>query len=148
MDFHPAAGWQIRPFRPGPDRAGCERVFQACVGEFSWLDTAQSLPAGWSSPGCGLAIHVAEVRQAGLVGFIMFNSETGYVSYLLVERDWRLCGIGRGFLAGARGMTSRALSLDVDRQNGRARAAYEALGFQPVATRTAAGREQIRMRAA
>lgn len=145
MDHHRAAGWHLRRFGAIPDRAGCERVFAACVSEFGWMRGPQSLPPGWWREGTGLAIRVAEVREAGIVGFMMLNPQSGYVSYLLVERDWRLCGIGRGLLKAAGQVAGGPLSLDVDRENRFARAAYGALGFREVAAREQGGRHQIRV---
>jgi GNAT superfamily N-acetyltransferase len=59
-----------------------------------------------------------------------------YIDHLFVATDWRFCGVARGLLEVARQSASGALSLDVDTENMGARRAYEALGWQVVASTT------------
>lgn len=142
---HPAAGWRISRFH-ARDRAGCIAIFSACVSEFHWLDGHQPPPRAFERSAAGLVTYVARVAQAGPVGFVTLMQASGYVSYLLTDPDWRLCGIGRGLLQVARAAASRPLDLDVDAQNHHARQAYRALGFAEVARGEADGRELVRLR--
>ena len=141
---HPAAGWRIRAYEDR-DRANCRAVFDACVVEFEWLTRGQPAPQKFRSGSSGLRTLVAEVEPAGAVGFIMFSLPAGYVHYLLVDPDWRLCGIGRGLLDVARETAGGPLYLDTDAENTRARAAYQAFGFTETSTRPAEGRSLVRL---
>lgn len=141
---HPAAGWRIRAYE-SRDRAACRSVFQTCVEEFEWLNRGQPAPERFARPSSGLRTYVAEVDPAGPVGFIMFSLPAGYVHYLLVEPDWRFCGIGRALLQVARKAAGGPLYLDTDVENVRARAAYRAFGFSESGTRTDEGRRLVRL---
>lgn len=90
-------------------------------------------------------VFVAEVRQAGVIGFVSLEGLSTYVPHLFVDRDWRYCGIGRGLLDVAREKVGGPLKLDVDRQNERAIAAYQAMGWRVAAPAGARRGHQIRL---
>ena len=146
MITHPAAGWRIREYK-AQDRFDCEDVFADCVSQFTWLAEPQAAPSEWVDTRRYINTWVAEVGEAEteVVGFLMLSARTAYVNYLLVELDWRFCGIGQGLLDVARDFTGVPLTLDVDEENIRAIDAYRALGFAPVSSRTNGGRRQIRL---
>lgn len=146
MITHPAAGWRIREYQ-SQDRYDCEDVFAECVSQFTWLAEPQAAPSQWVDTQRYLSTWVAEVgeTETEVVGFLMLSARTAYVNYLLVELDWRFCGIGQGLLDVARDFTGVPLTLDVDEENIRAIEAYRALGFAPVSTRAVGGRRQIRL---
>lgn len=56
----------------------------------------------------------------------------GYIPYLFIDMDWRLCGIGTSLLALARRTSGKPLMLDCDAGNKAALAAYEAMGWHVV----------------
>lgn len=147
MLFHPGAGWHIRPFEPD-DALECDRVFDTCQREFSWLVRRSAVPRSYNPLGGRWATFVAEVEPVGVIGFIMVDCRSAYVSYILVDPDWRLCGVGRGLLDVARNITGRPLCLDVDAENVRARAAYGAFGFNEMARWKSEGRQLVRLRGA
>jgi len=69
-----------------------------------------------------------------------------YIDHLFVDRDWRFCGVARGLLEVARQQATGPLSLDVDAENMGARRAYEALGWQVVASTSSTGKaRQMRL---
>ena len=146
MISHPAAGWRIRAFEE-KDRNGCEAVFADCVSEFTWLSSPPAPPTAWSDARRKLVTWVCEVgeEQPEIVGFLMLSGRTAYISYLLVDIDWRLCGIGQGLIDTARDHAGVPLSLDVDQENTRAIAAYRSLGFAPLRTQKDNGRTLIRL---
>ncbi len=89
---------------------------------------------------------VAEEPDAGIIGFLTLQMAQGYVDHMFVDRDWRFCGVARGLLEVARVHVNGTLSLDVDTENLGARRAYEALGWQVVASTTANGKaRQMRL---
>lgn len=146
MISHPAAGWRIRAYEDG-DRTGCDAVFSDCASEFTWLAEPQSPPAVWYDARRKLVTWVAEVGedQPEIVGFLMLSGRTAYVNYLLVDIDWRLCGIGQGLIDVARDHAGVPLGLDVDEENVRAIAAYRALGFAPLRKQQDGGRSLLRL---
>lgn len=144
MISHPAAGWRIRAYEDR-DRADCEEVFHGCVAQFSWMNDPQAVPDAWVDTRRKVQTWVAEVGDNDVVGFIMLSGRTAYVNYLLVETDWRFCGVGQGLLDTARDHAGVPLSLDVDEENTRAIAAYRALGFAPAGRSEHNGRSQIRL---
>lgn len=77
---------------------------------------------------------VAEEPDAGVIGFLTVQLPQDYIDHLFVDPDWRFCGVARGLLEVARQSASGALSLDVDTENMGARRAYEALGWEVVAS--------------
>ncbi|MEM1150122.1 MAG: GNAT family N-acetyltransferase [Pseudomonadota bacterium] len=147
MITHPAAGWRLRPFKEA-DTADCEYIFGACVSQFTWLPAPQIAPQSWVDTRRKVTTWVAEVGDpddAEVVGFLMLSGRTAYVNYLLVDLDWRFCGIGQGLLDLARDHAGVPLTLDVDEENTRALAAYRALGFAPLRTEKAEGRTLVRL---
>ena len=88
---------------------------------------------------------IAEEDQAGVIGFLILEPKTPYVSHLFVDPDWRFCGVGAGLLEVARDLVRQPLQLDVDRQNIHAQAAYEAMGWTIVAPAGGRSGDQIRM---
>lgn len=144
MISHTVAGWRIRAF-DDLDRADCEEVFYGCVAEFTWMKEPQAAPDDWIDTRRKVQTWVAEVGEDEVVGFIMLSGRTAYVNYLLVEMDWRFCGIGQGLLDTARDYAGVPLTLDVDEENQRAIAAYRALGFAPAGRSVHRGRTQIRL---
>ncbi|MEM9670555.1 MAG: GNAT family N-acetyltransferase [Pseudomonadota bacterium] len=129
---HPNAGWGIRLFK-STDSGGVRRVFDRCLREFPWRGSITEEWRNLKRTLKGSDIFVSEEPQAGIVGFMVINLSTGYISHVFVEMDWRFCGIGRGFLDIARDMTGKPLTLDVDEANTAAVDAYEALGWHVVA---------------
>lgn len=147
MITHPAAGWRLRPYSEA-DRAACEDIFADCVSQFTWLPAPQAAPQSWVDTRRKVTTWVAEVGDPDdpeVVGFLMLSGRTAYVNYLLVDLDWRFCGIGQGLLDLARDHAGVPLTLDVDEENERALAAYRALGFAPVRTETVDGRTLVRL---
>ncbi|MEM9738751.1 MAG: GNAT family N-acetyltransferase [Pseudomonadota bacterium] len=147
MITHAAAGWRLRPYSED-DRHACEAVFTDCVSQFTWLPAPQTAPQSWVDTRRKVTTWVAEVGDPGvpeIVGFLMLSGRTAYVNYLLVDLDWRFCGIGQGLLDLARDHAGVPLTLDVDQENVRAIDAYRALGFAPIKTEAADGRTLIRL---
>lgn len=144
MYVHPGAVWHIREFERR-DYRPCYQLFRDCLKEFPWRGPAapylrqlfNSLPTARA--------WVAEEPQAGVVGFMTMRPQSGYVDHLFVDRDWRLCGVGRGLLQVGREEMDQPLLLDVDAQNLAARKAYEALGWRVMARTGDDNREQIRL---
>ncbi|WP_291199771.1 GNAT family N-acetyltransferase [Hyphomonas sp.] len=92
------------------------------------------------------AAWVAEEPDAGIVGFLTLQPLQDYIDHLFVDTDWRFCGVARGLLEVARQGATGALSLDVDTENMGARRAYEALGWQVVASTGSTGKaRQMRL---
>ena len=131
MYTHTGAGWHIRDFERR-DYRPCYQLFRDCLREFPWRGPAapylrqlfNSLPTARA--------WVAEEPQAGVVGFIIFDEYTGYVSHLFVEQDWRFCGVGSGLLDAVQGIARNPLHLDVDEQNYNALQMYQRLGWTEV----------------
>lgn len=90
-------------------------------------------------------VFVAEEARAGVVGFVSLEGLSAYVPHLFVDADWRYCGIGRGLLEVARDQVGQPLKLDVDRENVRALAAYQAMGWRVAATAGQRPGDQIRL---
>lgn len=145
MYKHAGAGWSIRPFEAA-DAGVCLSIFRDCLSDMPWrvrnraqymiLRRALSAQNAW----------VAEEPDAGIVGFLTLQPPQDYVDHLFVDPDWRFCGVARGLLEVARQNASGALSLDVDSENMGARRAYEALGWQVVASTGATGKaRQMRL---
>lgn len=94
----------------------------------------------------GQPAWVAEEPNAGIIGFLTLQVPADYIDHLFVDEDWRFCGVARGLLEVARREAEGPLSLDVDTENLTARRAYEALGWQVVASTGSAGRaRQMRL---
>lgn len=145
MYKHPGAGWSIRPFEAA-DAGSCLSIFRDCLSDMPWrvrnraqymiLRRALTSQNAW----------VAEEPDAGIVGFLTLQPPQDYVDHLFVDPDWRFCGVARGLLEVARQGATGALSLDVDSENMGARRAYEALGWQVVASTGATGKaRQMRL---
>jgi len=102
-----------------------------------------ALSDGLYHPGDGTAVLVAEQQPRGVVGVILLesrrdyftNAPHGYVSILAVASEMEGQGVGRALLEAAehwardRGFSK--LTLAVFRDNRRAKAVYERLGWQP-----------------
>jgi len=145
MYRHAGAGWSIRPF-VATDAGACLAVFRDCLTDMPWrarnrgqyliLRRALTPPNAW----------VAAEPEAGVIGFLTIQRVQDYIDHLFVDPDWRFCGVARGLLEVARQSATGALSLDVDEENIGARRAYEALGWQVVASTTAASKaRQMRL---
>lgn len=143
---HPNAGWVIRPLIRG-DVSGALSVFEACLAEFPWRSSFESERAHLFQSAVNSDVLIASEPQAGVVGFMVADLSTGYISHLFVDIDWRLCGIGTAFLDLAREASGKQLVLDVDEENAAGRAAYEALGWRVTegARKTNRGYKQVRM---
>ncbi|MFN7055735.1 N-acetyltransferase family protein [Hyphomonas sp.] len=123
----------IRPLETA-DIPSCRDIFTDCLQDMPWraahrgqhltLRRALEGQPGW----------VAEEQNAGIIGFLTLQVPADYVDHLFVAEDWRLCGVARGLLEVARREAEGPLSLDVDTDNITARRAYEALGWQVVAS--------------
>lgn len=124
---HASAGWEIRP-HSRDDQSGIEAVFLKCLEEFPWRDRKAELEALCYTRKYSTVL-VATEPDAGIIGFIILQSDKAYVSHLFIDLDWRFCGIGRGLLSVARTLSHSALQLDVDERNKGAIAAYSALGW-------------------
>lgn len=145
MYIHFGAGWSIRPLEAA-DIAGCRDIFTDCLLTMPWrgshrgqhlaLRRALESQPGW----------IAEEPNAGIIGFLTLQPPADYVDHLFVDEDWRLCAVARGLLKVARQEAHGPLSLDVDTENLVARRAYEALGWQVVASTGGVGRaRQMRL---
>ena len=125
---HNAAGWTIRPSGPR-DHRGIARVFLGCLEEFPWRDSPRRELMGMENALLSGECFVATEPKAGVVGFIIFDEITRYVSHLFVDDDWRFCGVGSGLLEATRDALEKPLFLDVDELNSNAIRAYERLGW-------------------
>ncbi|MBI1401382.1 MAG: GNAT family N-acetyltransferase [Hyphomonas sp.] len=145
MYKHAGAGWNIRPFETA-DAGPCLSIFRDCLKDMPWrtrnrgqyiiLRRALDPQSAW----------VAEEPDAGIVGFLSLQMPQDYIDHLFVDRDWRFCGVARGLLEVARQQATGPLSLDVDAENMGARRAYEALGWQVVASTSTTGKaRQMRL---
>lgn len=145
MYKHAGAGWSIRPFTAA-DAGACLSIFRECLADMPWrvrnrgqymvLRRALSPQTAW----------VAEEPDAGIVGFLTLQQPHDYIDHLFVALDWRFCGVARGLLQVAREAAAGTLSLDVDAENMGARRAYEALGWQVVASTRSTGKaRQMRL---
>lgn len=145
MYKHAGAGWSIRPFAPA-DAGPCLTIFRECLADMPWrvrnrgqymiLRRALGPQNAW----------VAEEPDAGVIGFLTLQTPQDYIDHLFIDPDWRFCGVARGLLEVARQSATGPLSLDVDEDNLGARRAYEALGWQVVASTSATGRaRQMRL---
>ena len=143
---HPNAGWIIRPLVQG-DVSGALEVFEACLAEFPWRPSFNNERAHLFQAAVNSDVLIAAEDNAGVVGFMVADLSTGYISHLFVHLDWRLCGIGTAFLDLAREASGKQLVLDVDEENAAGRAAYEALGWRvtEAARMTGRGYRQVRM---
>lgn len=137
----------MRPYTEA-DKARCQAIFDDCVSEFTWLNTPKPAPRIWADDRQKVTTWVADVEAGDsdrVIGFLMMSGRNAYVNYLLVERDWRLCGVGQGLVDVARDAAGVPLSLDVDEENTRALSAYRAMGFAPLRTERAEGRRLVRL---
>jgi GNAT superfamily N-acetyltransferase len=145
MYKHAGAGWSIRPFGAA-DGGACLAIFRDCLtgmpwrvrnrGQYMILRRALGPQNAW----------VAEEPEAGIIGFLSLQLPQDYIDHLFVDPDWRFCGVARGLLEVARQGAAGTLSLDVDAENLGARRAYEALGWQEVASTGSAGKaRQMRL---
>ncbi len=145
MLSHSAAGWTIRP-HTRDDAPEIERVFRGCLAEFPWRRTRE--PQEIERLHYLLrtsTVLVAEEADAGIVGFVILQAESAYISHLFVDMDWRFCGIGTGLLQVSRSIACNRLRLDVDVNNHEAQAAYERLGWQETVDQGRPGVGQLRM---
>lgn len=141
---HRSAGWEIRP-HTRDDRAGIKRVYDICMHHYPWQfspdQSAESLEYALSYTSALVAI----VPGAGVVGFMILNSETGFVSHLFVEPDWRFCGIGSGLLEVGKVLTARPLQQQLDVRNRIGRAACAAMGWTEMVSEGGSPGWQIRL---
>lgn len=143
---HPSAGWIIRALERR-DIPGALGVFEECLTEFPWRSSFIAERTQLFQAALNSDVLIASEEKAGVVGFMVADLSTGYISHLFVDFDWRLCGIGTAFLDLAREASGRQLTLDVDEENHSGRAAYEALGWRVTETArmTRRGYRQVRM---
>lgn len=130
---HLCAGWEIRP-HARHDRAGIQQVYASCLKEFPWPFARHTEPEGLEYVLSYTTTLVATEPSAGIVGFMILNTETGYLSHLFVDPDWRFCGIGSGLMDVGRVLCSTPLIMELDLRNAHARAACAAAGWQEMAT--------------
>lgn len=141
MYTHAGAGWSIRPFHPD-DMSGCMHIFTHCVTEMPWRQNRRGQHIILRRALGPQNAFVAEEPDAGIVGFLTLQLPQDYIDHLFVHPEWRFCGVARGLLEVARQHASGALSLDVDAENVGARRAYEALGWQVVASTGVSGKSR------
>ena len=125
---HTSAGWEIRPHNRD-DQSGIEAVFLRCLAEFPWRRNRETELEALLYARKYSTVLVATEPDAGIIGFIILQSDKAYVSHLFIDQDWRFCGIARGLLSVARTLSQGPLQLDVDERNKGAIAAYAALGW-------------------
>lgn len=133
MYRHAGAGWSIRPFTAA-DAGACLAIFRDCLTDMPWRIRNRGQYMILRRSLTPLNAWVAEEPDAGVIGFLTVQLPQDYVDHLFVDRDWRFCGVARGLLEVARQGATGALSLDVDAENLGARRAYEALGWEVVAS--------------
>jgi ribosomal protein S18 acetylase RimI-like enzyme len=142
---HKGAGWTIRNWEPDDSQA-IMNLFTDCLKDFPWRGDPLTYQRQLMLDAVRCPVFVAVEPKAGLIGFMIVDLSAGYISHLFVDRNWRLCGIGRDMLALAKRNGRAQLKLDVDVQNKAARAAYEKLGWQVlVDAKPPRGDQQIRM---
>lgn len=146
LDEHESAGWRIRRFERR-DGVACREVYLACVEAFTWLSKVPTPPVRFEFED-QRRTWIAEVPGHGVVGFLTLDDRRNYVDYLLVDPDWRLCGVGSGLLRVVREAAAVPLTLSVDAENGRARAAYAAMGWTEIRSQQENGRNTILMQSA
>jgi len=135
----------IRPLEAA-DIPECRDIFTECLGTMPWRDRHRGQHLALRRALEGQSAWVAEEPNAGVIGFLTLQAPADYVDHLFVQEDWRLCGVARGLLEVARREAEGPLSLDVDTENLMARRAYEALGWQVVASTGGTGRaRQMRL---
>lgn len=141
---HPGAGWTIRRARSS-DRLDIEALFVRCLTSFPWRGPASQELIRMRRTILACEVFVAEEKGAGLVGFLTLETLNTYVPHLFVAPDWRFCGVGAGLLEVARDITAQPLRLDVDEQNTKAQAAYQAMGWTVVTPAGGRANDQIRL---
>lgn len=135
----------IRPLETA-DVSECRDIFTDCLSDMPWRGRQRGLHLALRRALETQPAWVAEEPNAGIIGFLTLQGPADYVDHLFVDPDWRFCGVARGLLEVARREASGPLSLDVDTENMSARRAYEALGWQVVASTVGAGRmRQMRL---
>ncbi len=135
----------IRPLETA-DIPECRDIFTDCLTDMPWRERHRGQHLALRRALETQPAWVAEEPNAGVIGFLTLQVPTDYVDHLFVDRDWRFCGVARGLLEVARIEATGALSLDVDSENMTARRAYEALGWQVVASTGGVGRaRQMRL---
>lgn len=123
----------IRPLETA-DIPQCRDIFTDCLSDMPWRDRHRGQHLALRRALESQPAWVAEEPNAGVIGFLTLQMPTDYVDHLFVDADWRFCGVARGLLEVARRDADGPLSLDVDTENVDARRAYEALGWQVVAS--------------
>lgn len=141
---HSGAGWTIRPAAP-IDHPGIAEVFLSCLSAFPWRGSPRRELSSMENALLSGECFVAYVPQAGVVGFVIYDTITAYISHLFVDDDWRFCGIGSTLLKLARDVVARPVRLDVDEQNEAALTVYRALGWTEVIETPGPSRGQRRM---
>jgi len=144
LTFHPSAGWTLRPAGPA-DFNGISQVFLTCLSEFPWRSAPRRELMQMENALLSGECFVVTEPRAGVVGFMIMDAVSGYISHLFVDADWRFCGIGSSLLQVARSVTSEPLKLDVDDQNTDALRAYQALGWTEVINAQKNARGQRRL---
>jgi GNAT superfamily N-acetyltransferase len=145
MYKHPGAGWSVRPYQAADSNA-CLAIFRQCLIDMPWRvrNRAQYMILR-RALGPDNAF-IAEEPEAGIIGFLTLQRPQDYIDHLFVDDDWRFCGVARGLLDVARQHSAGPLSLDVDAENLGARRAYEALGWQVVASTSGSSGKARQMR--
>lgn len=123
----------IRPLETA-DIPSCRDIFTDCLQGMPWRAAHRGQHLTLRRALESQPAWVAEEPNAGIIGFLTLQVPADYVDHLFVDEDWRLCGVARGLLEVARCEAEGPLSLDVDTDNLAARRAYEALGWQVVAS--------------
>ncbi|MAK60938.1 MAG: hypothetical protein CMK09_08165 [Ponticaulis sp.] len=144
LQAHIGAGWTIRPHSRA-DREAIAYVHHACLSDFPWLLTARHDPDALEYALRYTTAMVAEEPSAGVIGFIILNTENAFVSHLFVLPDWRLCGVGSGLLDVARVLTTKPLRQELDARNHQGRSALSAMGWTEIMAPPGTPNWQVRL---
>ncbi len=144
LKTHHAAGWEIRP-HAREDRDAIKAVLQICLQEFPWHVTTRFDPDALEHALSYTTAIVATEKKAGIVGFMIVNTESGYVSHIFVLPEWRLCGIGSGLLEVGRVLSGKRLFQELDERNKCGLAACAAMGWSEMVAEGNTGSWQVRL---
>ncbi|MAP96391.1 MAG: hypothetical protein CMK07_15710 [Ponticaulis sp.] len=144
LKAHDSAGWEIRP-HTREDRDGIRAVYHECLTEFPWHLGSMPDPDRLEYALRYTTTLVACEKSAGVVGFSILNSETGYLSHLFVLPDWRFCGIGSGLMQVGKVLSIKPLCMELDLRNFSARSACAAIGWREMAPQGTEAAGHIRL---
>lgn len=144
LKTHIGAGWTIRP-HSREDREGISHVHRICLKDFPYSLSARQDPDALEYALRYTTALVAEEPTAGVIGFIILNTENAFVSHLFVLPDWRFCGVGSGLLDVARVLTTKPLRQELDARNAQGRSALSAMGWTELVAQPGTPDWQIRL---